>query len=262
MFMKNTLETRRKIYIVLLAAILVSHFATAQYSERYIPIGYIGLEANVGTRAFGLTSTNIPELNQLKVSEEGVNLGLLAGNEAVIGKLKFGLYRSARLVREKINMQEGDLAINVFPLYILNVKSKLLKPYALVAFGLNNLQFHGSYSLPAPPPMPAQHSECECEADPTLPGCTDEASTEEPQEEDIIVREGETRYLGSIVVSKFDFGGGVQVHMAKRNKYFNMFAEVKYGLPVGTKSKDQAFRETKISNFMIVNVGISMGIRH
>jgi hypothetical protein len=260
--MKTSLKNSRKIYMALLASILVCNFAKAQYSERHIPIGYFGLEANVGTRAFMLRSANIPELNRLKINEEGVNLGLLAGNEMVVGKLKFGLYRSARLVREKINMQEGELAVNLFPLYMFNLKSKLLKPYAIIGFGLNNLQFHGTYSLPAPPPMPAQHSACNCEENPTLPECADEATPEEPQEEEIIVSDGETRYLGNIVVSKFDFGGGVQIHIPQRNKFFNLFAELKYGLPIGTKSKDQAFGETKVSNFMVVNIGISMGIRH
>jgi hypothetical protein len=235
--------------------------AHAQYKERYIPIGYVGVEISGGTRLFNLSS-DIAELNQLKVTEEGVNVSLFAGNEVAIGKLKYGFYQSGRLVREKVKMQEGELAINVFPLYIFDVKSKLVKPYALVSFELNNLQFFGNYNLPKPVVMPGQSSDCNCLDHPELPECSGEVIPDEPIDEGQTTDLKEERLLGNIVVSKFDVGAGVMVHIPRRNKFLNLFAEVKYGLPVGVKAKDQAFKNSKVSTFTIVNVGINFGIRH
>lgn len=261
-FMRIKSTTIATLGIACMAFFAIQFRATAQYSERYIPISYLGVELNGGTRMFSLKS-DIPQLNNLRITEEGFNAAIFAGSEVAVGKLKYGFYRSAKAVREKIEMQEGELSINAFPLYLFKVKSKLIKPYAVASLDISNLKFFGNYALPKKAALPKPPVDCECLANPDMPGCSEEVVEEPagpapPEDPD----SGE-RLLGRVVVTKFDFGCGVWVHIPKRNNFINMFAEAKYGLPAGTKAKDKAFAETKVtSGFVMVNIGVNFGLRN
>jgi len=55
-------------------------------------------------------------------------------------------------------------------------------------------------------------------------------------------------------------GLGVQVHIPQPNNFLNLFAEVKYGMSLGTHSETTALVNTKGSSQMAVEFGLSMGI--
>jgi hypothetical protein len=214
---------------------------------------YLGVEAAVARRTFTLAS-NIPELNHLATSEEGFNVGFVIGSEAITSRLKFGSFKSGRLVREKIKMVEGEVGVNVFPLYLLKRKSKLLKPYSLISFELANLQFIGTYQIPKPPAGSSSHM-----------GCPDEEPVAEEEEEpvqpapapEIIDKE---TVLGKVKVSRFNLGAGVNIHIPGERNFVNLFAEVKYGWKMGVKAMDSGFDGTNVSTQLAVNIGVSFGL--
>jgi hypothetical protein len=211
---------------------------------------YLGVEAAVARRSFTIAS-NIPELNHLQTSEEGFNVGFVFGSEAVTSRLKFGSFKSGRLVREKIKMVEGELGVNVFPLYLLNKKSKLLKPYSLISFDLASLQFIGSFQIPSPPDVPP----------PSHSGCPDDEPTA-PEEEPEMSPPPAPKVIdvAKINVSRFNLGAGVIVHIPGERNFVNLFAEVKYAWIMGVKAMDPAFEGTSVSTQMAVNIGLSFGL--
>jgi hypothetical protein len=226
---------------------------SAQYGSA--PKRYFGIESNMASRSFQITS-NIPEINNLKVTAKGFSLGILAGSEAFLGKLKYGLFSTAVQLQEKIEVVEGEISLNAFPLAILEKKSKFFKPYAFMSFDHGSLKFYGNYKLPLI--LPA--------APPSAHACPD---AEEEEEEEVIPVPAEStanekdphkeRFLGRVMVSRFNLGAGMNIHLPVRNKFANLFAEVKYGWPVGIKTVSLEFEKTKVSKQVAINVGVSFG---
>jgi hypothetical protein len=229
---------------------------SAQYSERTRPTVYIGIESSIGNRSFSISS-NIPELDNLKVTEEGLNIGLIAGSEAVRGRFRYGMFKSSALVRQEVNLSEAEIGINIFPLYIFNQKSKFIKPYSIISFDYGTMKFYGNFALPkVEPPPPPSHMAC---PDAPQPPPVDESHEENNTPDEIT---DENRILGKLTVSRFNLGGGVQIHIPIQNKYINLFAEAKYCLPMGIKATVLEFEQTKVSRQLAVNVGISFGFRN
>jgi hypothetical protein len=237
-----------------LCAIAILLTSWTQISAQYYddaPKRYFGIETSIASRSFQISS-NIPEINNLKVTAKGFSLGMLAGSESFLGKLKYGLFSTALHLEEKIEMVEGEISLNAFPLAILEKKSKFFKPYTFMSFDHGSLKFYGNYKLPLilPAAPPSAHA-CPDEEEEVIPVPAESTANEkEPHTE---------RFLGRVMVSRFNLGAGMNIHLPIRNKFANLFAEVKYGWPIGIKTVSLEFEQTKVSKQVAINVGVSFG---
>lgn len=257
--MKTTLTSKptRKTLLLSVIFLVLTCTASAQYSGRPSPRQYIGIESFAGARTFGMRS-NAPELNGLSVNLKGFNAGMLGGTEAFIGKLRYGIYKSSQLTRQRVDMQEAGLSTNIFPLYLLKKKSKLVKPYSVIGLEYNQLKLYGNFNLPAPaPPTPSMTPppgcQCTCPMAPPPPA--------EAPSEPVAQNDDEPAFLGKLTVSRFNLGGGVIIHVPSQNKFVNLFAEMSYGFPIGTKASVMGLQQTKVSKQLVMNIGLSFGVR-
>jgi hypothetical protein len=218
---------------------------------------FFGLEVSGGSRSFAIKS-NIAELDQLKVAEEGYTAGVSVGTESVIARTSFGAFKSSSLVREKVFLTEKKVGFDIFPLKIAGVKSSFFKPYILTNFDFSTLKFYGSYELPEVL-MPVQqgHSDCPEAGGPPNP---DEGIVEEEFTE-IETPSGEEELLGKMNVTRFNAGAGINVHVPGKAHFLNFFGEVSYGFVLGKKAFMSEFDQTSISRQLSVNVGLSFGFK-
>ena len=251
--MKNWFSTSTTVSLIVVSLVCTSAMNAYAQFYRSGPESYVGIEVSAGTRQFSFRST-IPDIHGMKVSGEGLNAGVLIGSEAVMGKVRLGLFETSSLARHKVKMSEGELSMHIFPLYILGRESKLIKPYSLIGLDRAQLKLYGDFEIPQPPPGMPANPDCVCTCMP--PPVLDEPV---PVESD---SETENGLRGRFNVTRFNLGAGVMVHIPKSNKFVNMFADVRYGWAIGERPLDHAFDQTKVSHQLNVNVGINFGLRY
>jgi hypothetical protein len=214
---------------------------------------YLGVEAGLGTRNFTIHS-DIPAIHKMAIAEQGFSVGLMAGGDLVNVRLSVGSFKSSKLSRHEINLQEGGLSASVFPFQFVQKKSALLRPYGTLGINREILKFYGGYEIPVPPAPPAKPKEC-C-------GCI---CPPEPLPEPAQLNQ-ETRddssYIGKINMTRLYVGAGVVGHLPGSTRFVNLFAEVRYGRPIGTKSMATELDRTKASDNLAITLGLTFGLRH
>jgi hypothetical protein len=73
---------------------------------------------------------------------------------------------------------------------------------------------------------------------------------------------GEQAFEEKLVSNYVNVGAGFQVRLQKKQYFANLFAEVKYGVPVNSKSNGEALANTRSTNQLGVSFGIRFGLTH
>lgn len=211
--------------------------------------------------------SDIEALKNLRVNEEGINVGLVAGTEIFQAKVRKGFYRASATAEQQIKLAEFEASVNAMFLSILQVKNRYFKPYVTVGLARNSLTFSGGYALPGVAAAAPQQCCCETSgggplADPDSPGNSQMATAE--ADPDIPAIEEETSpkdsELAKVFETRVNTGIGVQLFAPAKKYFLSMFIEVKYGLLVGTIATSEPFRNTKASNSLFANLGIAFGL--
>jgi hypothetical protein len=284
--MKNNYQNtdRRNMWIVvlLIASFFAfdAHEASAQgYKKRKrsgnrnfsTPSGniFIGAEASVGNRNFTITS-DIAELDNLAVIEEGKTFGGVIGGDAFLIRVRGGSYQASSTMYKRVDLKEFSVGTNINVLQFTNLKPKYFEPYVVFNMDVNNVALYGQ---PFPErivePMPPPPCGCPCCQQPSGPTSSTGpapggppppnpgAPTPEPT-----VKAGEVpdTYLGTIKIIRASVGAGLVCNITGKKNFAKLFAEAKYGAGFRAVTATYELQNTNISNQFTMNFGVIMGI--
>ncbi len=189
-----------------------------------------GLSASFGVRSFTIKS-DIPELNNLNVLEEGGSIGIVFGTEAIQTRINFaGLYYSASRVSRTINVYEIEGLANYYFLRSLSKRHiGSLDPYFVAGVTQDYIKFFGRY-LNQPEGQRINNS-----------------TSIEP-------------LLGKIAQTRATVGVGLSWRMTNDVSFIQFFAEGRYGMPL-IATPDQDFKNTTVGNSTSVNIGVNFGMQ-
>lgn len=189
---------------------------------------HTGLTASFGTRSFSITS-DIQELNNLKVLEEGGSVGIVFGTEVLRTRLNLaGLYYSAAKVSQTVNVFEMEGLVNYYPLKAFRKNSTTkLEPYFTVGAAQDFVKFYGRYASQGDT-QPVNNS-----------------TIREP-------------LAGKILQTRATVGLGVEWRIPVDYSFVHLYAEGRYGVPV-VYQPDNTFGNTTLTNTTSINVGVSFG---
>lgn len=225
-FVAEWQNSKKTIAIFLLGMLfLAGNQAHAQKFARFAGEYQLGFEGTFGMKSFTISS-NIPEINNLRVLGEGGTLGIVWGSKGIVMKVRQGYYYSASSVVHTVDEIRSALVMNFYPLSFLNPEGRF-RPYLLASAERNSFRMHGYYD----------HNDHQT---------NNRSVSEDP-------------YLGKIATLQACLGGGIE-HRIKHPGYFiAFFGEVKYGKPITTSTSSALFSETRLSGQLVTSVGVSFG---
>ncbi len=235
------------------------------------PAFFVGVEAVAGIRSFSLNG-DIKQFNDVSVVGQGQSVGLVAGSNALLVKVRFGDYGSSHATNKEIDMKETTVSVNVSPFQLINKRSKQFEPYFLTDIDVNNVSLSGSplpkkALTPAPPKPP-------CDDSHGLPGDPDAASgpgspagppppnpgpNADPDDQHAKSESG-MQYIGTIKAVRASAGVGLICNINGKRTFAKLFTEVKYGTSFKTTSTNLDLRGTKVSEQVTINFGVMMGL--
>lgn len=252
----------------LIVSVIVLFGVAQTRAQRYIrlPKFHIGLEVSSGPRSVQVKS-DIEALNNVRVDEEGINVGMVLGTNAVQAKIRKGFFTASKASAQKIDFNGLDISLNGMLLSFFGTKIKYVKPYFSLGFARNNLSFTGSYSLPENQTVPAETvPPCCCKppsdgplGDPDFPGVNGAPTAETPIKEEEVTKP-EDKELGSMMQSRLNAGLGVQIFVPTNRYFISLFADVKYGILVSSSTATPAFENTRISAPVYATLGVAFGL--
>ncbi|MBI3483215.1 MAG: hypothetical protein HY015_09640 [Bacteroidetes bacterium] len=201
-----------------------SYIAKAQSVHNYTYYGY-GLSLSVPQQTL---SSNISQLNGLKVNLVGYNLGGMIANK--YGKLKanIGSYYSGSSTPYEIDVLRGSISGHIYMLRLSKVKAHLFEPYAVLGMSQQVSKFYGNYLSNDPQNV--------------------SSSTSQP-------------LLGKVNSTRMNVGAGVELQLENDfQKFIHVFAEVTYGAPLSSSASNSSFSQTKVMNAITFNLGVNFGI--
>lgn len=208
--------------LVLLSVILLPLVTNAQKRKTM----YKGFEVSFGTRSFSMTS-NIAQLNDLAVTEEGGSAGVIWGNRLLRTKLNAGFYYSGASVGQTVDMFQGKTGVNFYPLAIGNQRTRKFETYLTGGVAYDRYKFAGSY----------------LERDPG------KRNYSKPNDS----------YIGSVNQVSLNGGLGFEYQFNKSYDFVHIFTEAMYGVPVSSKTNRSSFSSTKAAEQLMVSVGVRFG---
>lgn len=221
----KTRNKRNTLYVLLCLTFLVN----SSHAQFLKGLNYKGLDVSFGTRSFTVSS-DIPELKNLAVLEEGGQVGVILGKDAFRVRAGVaGFFYSANRVGRTVDLFESDLT---FHYYIFEKKysHRIIQPYFTGGMVYNKTKFYGNFL----------HSD-----NPIV----NYSSTREP-------------LLGAIHQFRGAVGGGIEIKVLNNDFHFaHIFIEAKYAAPLTSSRSKEVFANTTLSGQLMLNVGIRFGGR-
>jgi hypothetical protein len=210
-------------FLLVLFTVLMVKSCTAQAQQPK----YKGIATNFGVRSFTLTS-DIPELNNMVVVQEGGHAGFIIGNDVVQGRIHaLGYFYSAARTPRTVNTIQVEGLANFYPVNAISKSNPFrLNPYLMGGVSQDFLKFHGNYLNQEG--IPVNYS-----------------SGSEP-------------LLGRMSATITTVGLGIEYRINTFGTFIHIFSEARYGIPVGVKG-DDTFSNTTLSHRTSLNVGVSFG---
>lgn len=192
---------------------------------------YRGIEAALGSRHF-LLQSDIPELKDLMVNEEGGSAAFIFGNNysRIVARVA-GLYYSNSTTNRTIDLFEMELNSNLYILKALQLPAKKIDAYVLTGIGNQHIKFYGHY------------------IDKNERANKSSAAGREP-------------YLGKITTTNINVGIGIEYKMEADRDFIHFFAEGKTRFHLNSSADADAFANTSTEDFYAVNVGVRFGRRN
>jgi hypothetical protein len=256
---KNTSKAKGKVLVALLmvmSVITITHSVRAQGYRKYSYSSnnsggiVVGVGAGLGTRNFNVKS-DIDQINSLSVGQEGWDAYFMVGGGGLRFRTGFGSFNSGSTEPYPIKQSNFTGIINTYALSLLQKPTKLFHPYLITGIDVGNYQFSGSYLPESPLPKNGDPKQkCTC----GLAVPDDPAAEPAPKEPTAKTQTAE------IVSTQIITGVGLEVNFRKDGFFFNMFSEMRYGMPIGTTTQNPIMVNTEIKTPLSVTFGIGVGI--
>lgn len=212
--------------IVIILSILALSPLSAQTKRNTLRPVYTGYELAFGVQHFTLNS-NIPQLNQKVVIQQGVTAGIKMSNTRAAIRATAGLYYSDGSFPYSLDILEGGFTGSY---YILRTNKRTkyhtIEPYILLSTRYQQATFFGSY-------LEADHQ--------------NKSTSNEKK-------------IGSVSWFNSAVGGGFEFQLEnKQRQFIHFFLEGKIAVAKQYMSSDEAFTETYIQSPITWTLGMSFG---
>jgi hypothetical protein len=272
---QHTHKSIRKIFIVIVMAIAEFALAPAQaqdFRQRNYNRGgtskpMAAVTLGVGTRSSFIKS-DLDYINGLKGSLGGWESSLMVGGDHVRLRTGFGFFKTSLSDVNSIKQSSINGLVNI---YVPGMK-KNFRPYVITGVDVNIFRFSGSYipksrllitnpvqacvcqlsaipvapEMPLPPPNPGLDSE---EVAMAMAVQADEAEPAAPEV-------NSAKMTSTQLVS----GLGSEYNFRLNGRFFSMFGEMRYGLPIGVTTQTASMSETNVKNNVALTFGVAMGL--
>ncbi len=228
---KQTKKIMRKTFLRTASAGLILFISTLTFTTSQAQINdlkkdHLGFAVGFGYSSNKISS-NFSAIDKMKLTEEGGSIGLLWGNNLVETKIAVGFYYSSPGVPHTVDRVNVETSLRYYPLNSFQSTSKKITPYLTTGLSANNYKLYGFY-----------------------------AGTESQTPNYSI---GIEPYIGSVTGYIGSVGAGIELNLLDQHDFVKLFSEVNYNSAIAQKSSD-LFKDTRVSNQMSINVGISFGI--
>lgn len=235
--MKTTIQSKiEKILLVVLLILLIAYSfkSQAQSRGRYGKASYgsawsrdLGVELSVGAPHFKLQS-NIAELNNLRTSYFGFNLGAVFATDYSKIKVTAGMYTSDDSVPYEIDFFQGGVSWSLYLLRMEGLQSHAIEPYFILGANLMHTRFYGNYLGPDV--------------------ATNYSASNPP-------------YLGKAGYLFANVGIGAEYQLESETlKFIHIFGQATYGVPGIAVYSDRAFSQTTAMGSVSYTFGINFAI--
>lgn len=210
-------------------AVIFLMIVSATQAQFLSDVPYKGIEVSFGTRSFNIES-NVPELNGLSVLEEGGQLGLIAGTDAVRVRVGLaGFFYSSNKVGRTIDLFESDLSLNFYPTEV-DGSNSIIQPYLTGGLVYDRTKFYGRFLKEDQGPV-------------------NYSAGKEP-------------YFGRMQQVRAAVGAGVEISVHSGDFHFvHIYAEYKYAGISVHDSSDEVLTQTKQLSPMMISLGVRFGGR-
>jgi hypothetical protein len=261
----KTSKRNRSVTIMIGILLLIATVSNAQrnrYQKSYYssPKYFIAVESSVGTTSLRFKS-DIEDLSNLKFDSQGWSGGVILGNDAVKLRLTYGQYSFQKSFSQSIDQNLLSANINLSPVRYFQ-KLKYFRAYLITGVDYGMFSFDGitvpKYINPNPPSVAASAQKCCCET-----ASSSEAGQGEPEVQTLMAdSEPDTVNPKSLVLNKaqINTGLGMEFTVTKNKRFYRMFAQAHYGIPMNEIINDLSLNKTKLSGQMVINIGFSLGI--
>lgn len=258
------------IVIVMAIVALASSRAQAQGYKRNYYRGSSGVVAAVtsglGSRSF-LIKSDIDYINNMKATQEGWESSFIVGGNGVRLRTGFGAFKTSMNDVNSIKQSSFSGVTNIYALDMMGKANKYFHPYIVTGIDVNSFTFTGTY-VPAEPLILSNPNTpalmCTCQqvpgpADSSLPPPNPGDQQTQPSATDATSTSPQVN-SAKMTTTQVVTGLGGEINFRKGGRFFSMFGEVRYGIPVGKTTQSAVLNNTEITKNMAVTFGIGFGI--
>ena len=247
--------------LVTIVLLIFSYESNAQrnFYRRYnaTPTYFVALEGGIGTTNFTFKS-DVADLKDLNFYSQGWNAGLSLGTDAVKLRLNVGQYNFKKSSSQTIYQNLGSININLSPVKLFS-KVKYFRAYVVTGVDYSLFSFDGikvpKYIDPNPP-VAATSAACCCP--------TGSAPEEEVVAATLSVSENDSQTVDpktlSLKKAQINTGLGFEFSLSRNKRFYKMFAEAHYGIPMKEIINDLSLNKTSLTGQMVINLGFGFGI--
>jgi hypothetical protein len=213
----------------------------------------------LGTRS-SLIKSDLEYINKMKPTLEGWETSLMLGGNKMKVRTGFGSFKTAL---SDVNTIKQTSINGLGNIYIPGM-TKHFRPYLITGIDVNIFVFSGSYvpklqlllTNPVPP--------CTCMLPPAMPppppnpGDSDSDMTALSEEEP--APDSPEINAGKMTSTQLLAGLGSEYNFRINGRFFSIFGEMRYGLPIGVTTQNASMNETKVKNNLALTFGTAIGL--
>lgn len=249
----------------------VALVSVADAQRQTKPAYFFGIESSVGTKSVGFES-NIQTIDHINLVQTGSSVGLVAGTNLITASIKTGNYENTSNVATPVTLKQLDLTTAFHPMQLFNnKKQKYFEVYLVTGASRGSVALSGIYT-PQPETeglggLGAKAPVCACmctDSGPLLSLLGVSSASQGPSSDPDLVEPSteatEQEFHEKLSSTYVTMGLGLQARLVKKNYFANLFAEVKYGVQVTSKSNGAALAKTNANNQTAIDFGVRFGI--
>src|SRR5262249_16267267 len=156
------------------------------------------------------------------------------GSRLMAAKVRVGSYKGGHGENSPTKSNTFEVSTNFFPLQLQKKMNRTLEPYVVASVESTTIRSTGVYT-PAPSRprrVDSAESTCTCACQSQNQSGALPADPDHPSSG--AVPHALESYSGKLVTTRANIGVGMKFHLEKGGHFVNLFADVKYGVPLGT----------------------------
>ncbi len=261
------METKKTIKKILIATVMAiiefafTHTQAQDFHRRNYARGsskpIVALTVGLGIRS-PLIKSDLEYINNMKASLEGWESSLMFGGNNVRVRTGFGLFKTEMSNVNSIKQASISGLVNMY----VPGMTKNFRPYAITGLDVNTFTFTGSFVPKSPLMLLLQSLPCTCQSTPPGGLLPPPPNPEDTQAATIEKTSPEAPEINTAKMTSTQLVGGLgsEFNFQLDGRFFSMFGEMRYGLPIGVTTQKASLNETKTKNNIALAFGVAIGL--